>query len=339
VSTPEDAIRAVLAESGPDYDSFSAEALAGGTRSDVYVVTLEYGGNSSEVVVKFAPGSADSFAVEPFLQEYVGERTALPVPGILVFEADPAGDVPPYFVTERVRGRNLDDAFADLSATDRERVMEQVGALLGDLHSTIGFEGYGRLDRVADRLVVSDLATDWREYFGTLTRERIDGLAGTVFEDRRAVARECLDAGIGAVPRQGVPRLVHDDFRPGNLVVAVDDRPEITAVLDWERPLAGDPLYNLAQVEFLFVDSVVRDPDARGRLREDLHAGYRRERTIEPDAAFDACKPLYQLSTLVWRMAGFPSRYGEASGLARSRAEAYYRRQFDRLAAAIRAEN
>ena len=336
VSTPADAVRAVLEESGPDYESFSYRELSGGTRADVYFVRLEYEGTDYEVVVKFEPETIGTFSVEPFLHQFVAERTDLPVPGILVFEAEPERDVPPYFVTERVRGANLDESFEGLSIDERGHIMEQVGSILGDLHSTIAFEGYGRLDLSRDRLVVSDLSADWREYFERMTRGHIDQLAGTIFADLQDVARDGLAARLESIPRQGIPRLVHDDFRPGNLLFDSGDRPEITAVLDWEQTLAGEPLYNLAQVEFLFVDSVIRDHEERERIRERLYDGYRSEREFDPDdEAYAASKPLYQFSTLVWRMAGFESLYSDASELARSRAEAYYRQQFDRLASTL----
>lgn len=338
MSSPADAITAVLEENGPDYDDFTFVELSGGTRADVYFVTLEYEGRSYEVVVKFAPEWMSTFAVEPFLQEFIAERTAVPIPGILVFESDPVRDVAPYFVTERVQGENLDEQFEGLTLSDRGQIMEQVGEILGNLHSTIAFEGYGRLDLVEGRLVVRDLTSNWREYFEELTTHHIDRLSGTTFEDLQPRARECLADRLDAVPTNGVPRLVHDDFRPGNLLFEGGDEPAITAVLDWEQTLAGNPLYNLAQVEFLFLDSVFRDTDECEQLRDRLYTGYRSERTFEPDEAYRSCKPLYQFSTLVWRMAGFDSLYDESDSLARSRAEAYYRQQFDLLASDIDAE-
>ena len=335
VSRATDAVQAVLEESGPDYETFSYQELTGGTRADVYFVTLEYEGNAYEVVVKFSPESVSTFAVEPFLHAFIAERTDLPLPGILVFEEDPDQDVPPYFVTERIAGVNLDESFEQLSLDHREHLMEQVGQILGNLHSTIAFEGYGRLALSAGRLIVRDLSGDWREYFAGMTRGHIDRLDGTIFEDLQDIARDRLDAHLESVPKQGVPRLVHDDFRPGNLLFDESDPPEITAVLDWEQTLAGNPLYNLAQVEFLFVDSVIRDPEESERMRERLYAGYQSEREFEPDTEYAACKPLYQFSTLIWRMAGFESIYDEDDGLARSRAEAYYRQQFDELASTL----
>jgi aminoglycoside phosphotransferase (APT) family kinase protein len=335
VSTSAAAIEAVLEESGPDYETFSFEELTGGTRAAVYRVTLQYEGTEYEAVVKFAPETGSTFAVEPFLHEFIAERTEVPLPGILVFKEDPEQEVPPYFVTERMHGTNLDERFERLDLDQRTRLIEEVGRILGNLHSTIAFEGYGRLALRDGRLFVRDLSSDWRAYFADLTRGHIDGLAGTPFDDLQETARERLEARISTVPRQEIPRLVHDDFRPGNLLFEPDEESAISAVLDWEQTLAGDPMYNLAQVEFLFIDSVFRDPAECEQLRERLYDGYRSERDFDPDESYAGTKPLYQFSTLLWRMGGFDDLYDGDGSLARSRAEAYYRRQFDDLAATL----
>lgn len=44
------------------------------------------------------------------------------------------------------------------------------------------------------------------------------------------------------VPAEPAPRLVHGDFRNGNLIVQPD---RVAAVLDWERAFIGDPMYDV----------------------------------------------------------------------------------------------
>ncbi|TQR22016.1 hypothetical protein C9J85_01300 [Haloferax sp. wsp5] len=82
--------------------------------------------------------------VEPCLHDFVAGRTDVPVPRIRVYEDNPDADVPPYFVTERIHGENLAEEFAGLSTADRRRVLAQSGRILGDMHSEIGFEAFGR---------------------------------------------------------------------------------------------------------------------------------------------------------------------------------------------------
>ncbi|WP_262176399.1 phosphotransferase family protein [Haloarcula laminariae] len=335
MSTPEADIRAVLEESGPDYDGFTFETPGGGHQSDVYMVTLDHGGEQYEVVVKFKPAGDIPFDIEPKLHEYVANRTDVPVPRILVFKREPAVDVPPYFVTERVHGENLATEFATLSPEDRRRVMRQAGHILGDLHSEIGFEAFGRLDLHDGRLIVRDWMGSWREYFERLTRAHLSRLDETPFADVKGRALETIEPALEYVPEDGVPRLVHDDFRPANLLFEAGTERPITAVLDWQDVLAALPEYNLAQTEFLFIDSSVTDPEVREGLRSEFHEGYTEHRPMAFDEGYADRRPLYQLSTLLWRMAGFESVFDDDSGLVRARAEAQYRQQFERLVEAI----
>lgn len=335
MSTPEDGIRAVLDESGPDYDGFTFETPGGGHQSDVYMVTLDHGGEEYEVVVKFKPDGDIPFDIEPKLHEYVANRTDVPVPRILVFKQQPTVDVRPYFVTERVHGENLSQEFATLSPEDRRRVMQQAGHILGDLHSEIGFEAFGRLDLHNGRLIVRDWMGSWREYFEQLTRLHLSRLDDTPFADVKSRALAKIEPALEFVPEDGVPRLVHDDFRPANLLFEAGAEKPITAVLDWQDVLAALPEYNLAQTEFLFIDSSFSDPDVRDELRSEFHEGYTEHRPMDFEDGYADRRPLYQLSTLLWRMAGFEAVFAEDSGLVQARAEAQYRQQFERLLKAV----
>jgi aminoglycoside phosphotransferase (APT) family kinase protein len=335
VSSPVTHIEAVLEESGPDYSDFSYEEPGGGHQSDVFMVTLERGGEEYEVVLKFEPPAIDSFAVEPKLHGFVGERTDIPIPDILVFKEEPEVDVPPYFVTARLEGDNLAERFPELSMEIRERVVRQVGRILGDLHSEIAFEAFGWLDLWQDRIIVRDLTGSWREYFDQLTTSHLDGLESTPFADLRERAERNLEPAISLVPEEGVPRLVHDDFRPANLLFDPEREDPITAVLDWQDVLAALPEYHLAQTEFLFIDSSFQDPEVCDRLREALYDGYHEKRAFAFDEAYERRRPIYQLSTVLWRMGGFEDAFAVASGLAQARAEAQYREQFERLVDAL----
>ena len=326
-------IEAVLEESGPDYDAFSYERPTAGHQGDVFLVTLEYAGEEYEVYVKFKSGVEPKFALEPYLHEYVADRTDVPVPRILVFNEDPDLDVAPYFVTERVEGSNLAEAIGDLDRETRERVVEHAGRILGDMHAQIGFEGFGRLglDDSGDRLVVEEFSWDWQAFFRDIVDGYIDRLDGTPFEGIQSAARRHLDEAIGVIDSDGVPRLVHDDFRPANVLFDPSDADPITAVLDWQLALAAHPEYHIARTEFLFIDPAFRDAESRTRLRECLYEGYRDYRSFEPDRRYERARRVYHFATLLWRMAGFEAAFADVSDLARARAEARFRQQFDRL--------
>ncbi len=336
MSTPARDIEAVLAESGPEYEDFSFERPTAGHQGEVFLVTLVHAGEEYEVVVKFQPNGDDGFAIEPFLHEYVADRTDVPVPRILVFKDDPDLDVPPYFVTERVEGRNLAESLGELDDEVRARVVEQAGRILGDMHAEIAFEGFGRLAlETDDRLVVRDLSWNWRETFADIATGYVDNLSGSPFEDLQDRASDHLEDALPVVPSQGVPRLVHDDFRPANMLYDRSAPEPITAVLDWQFALAGDPEYHLARTDFLFIDPAFQDAETRERLRDRLYSGYREYREFDPDEDYERRRAVYHFSTLIWRMSGFEAAFAESSGLAQARAEARFRQQFDALADAL----
>lgn len=331
----EQAIRTVLTESGPEFEDFSFERPSAGHQGEVYLVTLVYDGEEYEVVVKFdAEGDLDQFALEPYLHEYVANRMDIPVPRILVFRESPDSGLPPYFVTDRVEGTNLGEALGTLDASFRERVVEHVGRLLGNMHTEIGFEGYGQLalDGNENRLVVDSLSWDWVEVFRDKAMAHVESLGGGPFDDLQSMARSRLEESLAVLDPDGVPRLVHDDFRPANMLVEPgSDRP-ISAVLDWQLALAGHPEYHLARTDFLFIGPTYENADTRERLRRLLYDGYREYSTFDPDDGYANRRNVYHFATLLWRMANFESAFDSVSELARARAKARYRQQFDYLA-------
>ncbi len=330
MSAPERDIEAVLDESGPDYEDFSLERPTAGHQGEVFLVTLQYTGEEYEVVVKFESGDP-GFALEPFLHEYVADRTDVPVPRILVFKEEPELDVDPYFVTERVHGENLVESLGDLSESQFEAVVGHAGDILGDLHAEIGFEGFGQLTLRDGRLVVDNLSWDWQETFGEIVTGYVDRLGATPFDDLQTTAQQHVDDNLPIIDSDAVPRLVHDDFRPANVMFDQTGEDPLSAVLDWQFALAGDPEYHISRTDFLFIDPAFRDTDTRNQLRERLYEGYKNHRSFEPDEGFEQRRTVYHFSTLLWRMAGFNAAFADFSELARGRAEARFRQQFDHL--------
>lgn len=334
MSTPERDIEAVLEESGPDFDRFSYERPTAGHQGEVFLVTLGYAGDEYEVVVKFDADDAD-FGLEPFLHDYVADRTDVPVPRILVHRENPELNVEPYFVTQRIKGGNLAESIGELDESTREAVIEHVGEILGDMHSEIGFEGFGQLALDDGRLIVEEFSWDWQQFFGDIVDGYITRLSGTPFEDLQAEAQKHIEKSVGVIDSEGVPRLVHDDFRPANMLFEARETDPVTAVLDWQFVLAGDPNYHIARTDFLFIDPAFQDAETRERLRNCLYRGYRNHCEFEPDETYEKQRGVYHFATLLWRMASFNAAFAEHSELAKARAEARFRRQFDVLSAAL----
>jgi aminoglycoside phosphotransferase (APT) family kinase protein len=92
-------------------------------------------------------------------------------------------------------------------------------------------------------------------------------------------------------PADVAQRLIHNDFRLDNLVLAPDDRLRIVGVLDWEMATVGDPLMDLGGMLSYWVEA---DDDEFFQM-------FRRQPTTEPG---------------MWTRAEFVERYCERMGFA-----------------------
>ncbi len=145
-----------------------------------------------------------------------------PVPHILAADNSPAALGNPYLICEAIAGetivrrinRSLDDAA-------RARLLQQCAAALAAVH---------RADPAGLELTQTDQLTEWRD--------RLDEMGDTTATFEWAF--RWLDAHR---PPPSPSRLVHGDFRMGNLIV---DESGLAAVLDWELVHVGEACEDLA---------------------------------------------------------------------------------------------
>ncbi|HXH57748.1 phosphotransferase [Iamia sp.] len=150
-------------------------------------------------------------------------RAGVPVPQVIVGAEATAPTLGPARVTARVAGEALGRRLvrAERTPEGRRHLASQWGRALAAVHSidpaaVPGLEHRDPLARVREGL---DLVGEARPAFELALRE----LAATR-------------------PAPGPERVVHGDFRVGNLLV---DGDELTSVLDWELAHRGDPLEDL----------------------------------------------------------------------------------------------
>lgn len=158
--------------------------------------------------------------------------------------------------------------------------------------------------------------TDGDAWLSTYGRAHVARLPAA-FDDLRPRLRDALADGSA-----GEPRLFPWDLRPGNALVADG---EVTAVVDWEAPLATDPAIAVATTEYLTADWYLPDEptaDLRGAFRE----GYRSVRplpTVEPVHRVIAVASSAVDSAGVVTNPGFPP-------VDRGEAVAFHRRSLER---------
>jgi aminoglycoside phosphotransferase (APT) family kinase protein len=159
----------------------------------------------------------------------------IPVPRMVLFEADPNVLGAPFFVMEFVEGlviRSAAEARA-LPAVTAARAADDLVGQLAALHSVppgaAGLAGLGRPDGFLERQV-NRWQRQWDDSDGAAT--------GQPFAELAAQLRQRL-------PRGSRAAIVHGDYRLDNTILAAADPGRIAAIIDWEMATLGDPLADL----------------------------------------------------------------------------------------------
>lgn len=220
---------------GIDVQDF--EPLAGGFFSRAYGFRTGDGA----YVIRF---HADAHARESFAKDDYAWRhftsPALPIPEIVAL-----GETPDwcYAISRRVAGRPLENAAPDERRAILPQLLDTIDTIgNADVNLTSGYgdwgsDGHGKF-------------ASWRGFLTSILDNHPDGfyqnwhrLFDTSFLEREvyvSVARRML-ALAEHCPEQRA--LVHNDFHFNNILT---DGQRITAVIDWANALYGDPLYDIA---------------------------------------------------------------------------------------------
>lgn len=227
----------VLSERIEGYRSLeSCERLSGGASQETYRVVIETRQGPRKLAMRRAPGgSKASFSAAgpglPMEAKLFGAAHAagVPEPAILhVFEErDGLGD---GFLMEWLEGETLGARITRAPELDamRPRLARQCGEVLARIHA-IDVRAAGLVDGLQQRTPEQLVHESWDLYKAYNTPQPMIDFA----------ARWLLEH----LPPASPPRLVHGDFRNGNLMVSAERG--IVAVLDWELAHLGDPMRDL----------------------------------------------------------------------------------------------
>ncbi|MCW2685241.1 MAG: aminoglycoside phosphotransferase [Mycobacterium sp.] len=145
-----------------------------------------------------------------------------PVPHILVADDSPAALGNPFLICQEIAGQTIARKIArGLDETGRAALLQQCAEALARIH---------RADPAGADLDQQDQLTEWRS--------RLDDM-----HDTTATLEWAFRWLAAHRPPASTTRLVHGDFRMGNLIV---DGARLAAVLDWELVHAGDAYEDLA---------------------------------------------------------------------------------------------
>ncbi|MEU8221987.1 phosphotransferase [Kribbella sp. NPDC048915] len=214
-----------------------AVPLTGGYGGQTFAVSA----GGEDAVIKFYLKDPERAAVDAALLELV--RGLLPVPRVLDLKREGSFEEPPYLLTERLPGINL-QVFLE-SATEEQR--RSVGTQLGDLLARLSGMPYLKsgMFRDADLTIEPCDLGDLADYVAARDLELGPGFAAVVDE-----AEDLLAGGVDRVC------LVHSDFNPKNLLVDPDTA-RITGLIDWEFAHSGSPYADLGNLLRFSTDAVL----------------------------------------------------------------------------------
>lgn len=216
--------------------------LAGGASNLTFLVRLD----DRELVVRRRPLGKSAPRAHDMKREFTAisalAPVGFPVAPALAYSDDRSVVGEPFYVMGRVAGRALHSS-ADahsLPISARAAVGEQLIATLAQLHTydvdKVGLGKFGRPEGFLERRIRS-----WARQWDTVEHRDYPRL------------HEIGIALLERLPAEGMPTIVHGDYRLGNVLFAGLDEgsgrgPRLTGVLDWEMSTVGDPLTDLAHL-------------------------------------------------------------------------------------------
>jgi len=234
--------------------------LSAGATQEIWRFDLIKDGAATPLILRRAPGgdrvsdTAVGLETEARLIEAAG-AIGVPVPPVR-WVLTPDDGLGHGFIMAFVEGETLGGRIArgEALAETRTFLARQCGEILARIH-TLDPKAFPTLRRAT----TAELVDQYRQIY------RASGWPRPVFE----LAFRWLD---DHCPPPAPARLVHGDFRNGNLMIGPEG---VRAVLDWEIAHVADPMEDLGWIctsSWRF--GVVDKPVGGFGLREDLWAGY-----------------------------------------------------------------
>ena len=189
-----------------------------------------------DLILRRPPTGVKAKGAHDMGREYLIQSALKPVftqvPTMVAYAGEDGPIGSPFYVMERVVG-TIPRRDLDVSEETGDRLCRNFWEVLVELHSVDVSEvpqlaGLGRGDGYVSRQV-----SGWTERLGRAATDDMGDWSG-------------ITAWLGAhQPADVAQRLIHNDFRLDNVVLAADDPTRIVGVLDWEMATVGDPLMDL----------------------------------------------------------------------------------------------
>jgi aminoglycoside phosphotransferase (APT) family kinase protein len=232
-----DALAVFMKEHVPPFARLDVDLLAGGASNLTYLVAAD----DRKYVLRRRPLGSSAPKAHDMHREYrvldaLGGR-GLPTPHVYAYHPDDDVVGAPFYVMDFNAGLVLHapaDA-ASLDAAQAGEVSRSLVETLVALHrvgdADLQLERFGRPDGFLERRI-----TSWLKQWNSVEHRDFPSLV--------PIGRTLL----AHLPEQRDSTLVHGDYRLGNVILDLDGKAAVAAVLDWEMSTIGDPLTDLAHL-------------------------------------------------------------------------------------------
>lgn len=296
----DDRVRALLAEYDPRCRLVRIARSPAGLANQVHFVTT----TRQDLVLKVFADDAGRWKSQKERAIY-GHMRSIGIPAPKVCRIDTSKHVVPfiYSLTGRSPGEPLARVFSSLSDTEQARIYASLGDYLGTLPSTT-FAQFGDVSSSADGLDVSPVHewepdahgarvgpfASWRDMHTQTVSARLRFLERTIFADLIPAVERYLAVHRDLIDYAVVPRLLHMDLHPGNVVISEG---KVSAILDVGEAVVGHNEYDLMRTELA---------NFRGRapiFAKSFMEAY--EMHVSLDEGYSLRRDFYDVSrTLVW---------------------------------------
>ena len=239
------------------------------------------------VVIKLADAASarPPLAREAAIQRRVARETSVPVCEVLAAD-DSCQQFPwRYLMTAHAPGMGWRDALARMSPPARYVIFRQLGEAVAALHG-LGYPHFGEIGEISPDLTPRPPLPQERgsqTYVAALAARAGRRIANPAHADLFVSVLEARASDFAGVTE---PRLTHEDFNPGNLLLVpgedAGDDWRISAILDFESAWAGCPESDIARLELW-----------RDMMGDGFYDGYTATRPISD--GYPARRPVYQL--------------------------------------------
>ena len=274
--------------------------LTGGSSSESWSFDLNLNGQDFKLVLRRTAGKTERAPIdkktEAVLQQLAIKKD-VPVP-VIRFILDEEDGLGSGYVMDRIAGETIprkilrEDAYKEA----RNLMARQCGNIIARIHS-IEVDTLPKLEAVPAKEQIERLMTVPQIY-----QENIP-----VFE---YAARWMMDH----LPPERDFRLVHGDFRNGNLIVGPEG---IRAILDWELAHLGDPMEDLGYISInSWRFGNIDHPVGGFGKREDLFSGYEE---VSGEKVDEAAVHFWEVfCTFKWGIICIAQGHAHLSGMVRS---------------------